>query len=219
VLIMNHLHYLARFGLTGDIGRFTAEAPLVLSRGDRVVLRTPRGVELGQVVRPATDRHARYQPGAVAGELMRPVMPEDEETAEQMLGRARAMLQRGEELVGELRLPVELLDAEVLLDGEHASLLHVRWGSSGDLRDLVRQLSRDFELSITLSDIGGAPPQEEHHGCGSCGSDGGCGSCGSGGGSGGGGCKSGTCGSASREDVRAYFAELREQMLRRVPLL
>jgi hypothetical protein len=56
--------------------------------------------------------------------------------------------------------------------------------------------------------------EPESHGCGDCGS----GDCGSGG-CGSGGC--GTCGSMDAEEVQAYFAGLREQMMahNRVPLL
>jgi hypothetical protein len=85
---------------------------------------------------------------------------------------------------------------------------HVCWGEA-DLRELVRPLSRELGLSVTLTNVG--RPVEQ--GCGSCG-EGGCGSCGSGGG----GCGS-SCGSVSAEEVRAHFAALREQMERRVSLL
>ncbi len=205
---MDHAEYLVGFGLAGDFGRFLASAPLLLRRGARVVVRSERGLELGQVLRPAGERHSRLLGGVVAGELLRQAGPEDEEMARRMAERAALLLARGEQLVAEQGLPAALVDAEVLLDGVQAVLHVIRWGEC-DLRELVRPLSTELGLSIRLDELG-APPAGEEHGCGSCGS-GGCGSCGSGCGSG--------CGVARPEEVSAYFAALREQMDRRVPLL
>jgi cell fate regulator YaaT (PSP1 superfamily) len=209
---MNHPEYLVSFGLSGDIGRFRAAAPLSLPRGARVLIRTKRGVEVGAVVRPAGGRHARLFPGAEAGELLRPAGPADEAVRQRQRDRAAALLERGGVLIDEMSLPVTLLDAEVLFDGRTAAVQHVRWGEC-DVRELVRPLSREFELAIVLTDVG-THPQHEHGGCGEggCG-EGGCGSCGEGG------CGS-SCGSAIGADaVQAYFAELREKMERRVSLL
>ena len=209
---MANADYLVTFGLAGDFGRFRAGMALDLRRGSRVVVRTERGLELGQVLRSATDRHARFMPGAAVGELLRRAGPDDEAQARRMKERAALLLERGEARIAEQGIPVALLDAEVLLDGQHALLHLVRWGEC-DLRELVRPLSVEMELAITPAERG-APAPAEAPGCGDCGSGGGgCGDCGSGGG-----CGTG-CGSARPEEVTAYFAELREKMERRVPLL
>jgi hypothetical protein len=204
---MEQAEYLVSFGVTGEFGRFRAAAPLLLRRGSRVVIRSQRGLELGQVLRPATDRHARFLHESVAGELHRPASPDDEEQAQRMKERALRLLARAADLAEEESIPVVVLDAEVLLDGRHGVLHVVRWGEY-DLREWVRPLSVEFELSLHLEEMG-APAAA--HGCGDCGS-GGCGSCGSGG------CGTG-CGVARPEEVSAYFAELREKMERRVSLL
>jgi cell fate regulator YaaT (PSP1 superfamily) len=207
---MQHAEYLVGYGVTGDFGRFRADAALSLPRGSRVVIRGERGLELGQVLRRATDRTARFLGSGSVGELLRPAGPDDEEQSRRMQQRGAKLLRRGGEQIEQLGIPVALLDVEVLLTGTHAVLHVVRWGEC-DLRELVRPLSVEFELSISLIEVGApAQPHKEAHGCGSCGS-GGCGS-------GSGGCGSG-CGVARPEEVSAYFAGLREKMERRVPLL
>ncbi|HEY7424494.1 MAG TPA: PSP1 C-terminal domain-containing protein [Gemmataceae bacterium] len=213
---MEAQEYLVSFGLTGEFGRFRAAAPLALRRGERVVVRGSRGVEVACVLREATPRHARFLPNTSVGQLLRRFTPADEQAESHVHGKAQQLFERGRQLAAELELPLELLDVEVLLDGEHAVLHHLR-GADADVRPFVSTLSREFALHIVLVDL--TRPQEaahheeedEHTGCGrpNCGrgADGGCSTCGSGGGC-------GTCGSAKPPDMELYFAQLREQMER-----
>jgi cell fate regulator YaaT (PSP1 superfamily) len=208
---MADLEYILGYGLAGDFGRFRSAAPLSLARGERAVIRTERGLEIGQVLRPARPRHAVFLPNTTVGQLLRPVNPEDEELARQMGARADEILAEGAALIETLGLPLSLLDAEVLLDSERALLHYLHWDEC-DIREWVSRMSRRFEIHVALIDRT-APVAAEDHGCGSCGSEGGCGSCGSGGGC-------GSCSSAKPEEVQSYFTGLREQMeKRRVALL
>ena len=69
---MNELEYLVSYGLAGDFGRFRSLTPLVCRRGQRVVVRSHRGVEVGIVLRPATPRHASFLPNTTLGQLLTP---------------------------------------------------------------------------------------------------------------------------------------------------
>jgi cell fate regulator YaaT (PSP1 superfamily) len=209
---MDGQEYLVSFGLTGEFGRFRAATALDLSRGDRVVVRGPRGVEVAEVLREATPPHARFFPNTSVGQLLRRPTPADDQAEERAKARGQQLFERGRALAAELGLPLELLDVEALLDGEHAVLHHLRWADA-DLRPYVSTLSREFELHITLVDLGRPrePAGGDDHGCGrpDCGKreEGGCSTCGSGG--------CGTCGQANPGDVERHFAQLREQMERR----
>jgi hypothetical protein len=203
------VEYLVGYGLQGEFGRFRPFRPILCRRGDRVVVRSLRGLEVGAVLREATALHAHFLPNTTLGQLLRLPTPDDEQQEQAQQRRGRQLLERAAGLAEEFGLPLEVLDAEVLLDGAHAVLHHLRWQDC-DVRPFVSALSREFEVQLTLADLAGPPPEEDH-GCGSCGS-GNCGSCGSKGGC-------GTCGSARPEDVQAYFAELRQKMERRQTLL
>ncbi len=211
---MTTLEYLVSYGAAGEFGRFHAAAPFSCRRGDRVVVRSHRGLELGAVLCPATPGHAHFLPNTTVGELLRPASPEDQALAARRRQQAGALCDDARRLTAELGLPLEVLDAEVLLDGEQAVLHHLHWAEF-DERDLVSALSRQHDLRVRLHTLKTAAEAEEEHGCGrpDCGhGSGGCSSCSSGG------CSS--CG-AGTPDVRAYFAALREQMQHenRVPLL
>ena len=213
---MDHLEYLLSYGVAGDFGRFRAARPLGCRRGDRAVVRSHRGLEVGEVLREATPRHAAFLPNTTVGQLLRLAGPDDHEAAARMRERGRLLFDRGRGLAEELRLPLELIDVEVLLDGEHAVLQLLRFGEF-DVRPFVSAVSREFELHIALTDLGrsaASAPEEEHAGCGreGCGQEGGgCDSCGTGG--------CGSCGTAESHDTAEYFAGLRAQMERRTALL
>ena len=207
--------YLASFGRSGEFGRFRTATPLGLHRGERVVVRGPRGVEIAEVMRPATPRHAHFLPNSSVGQLLRRLAPADEQNENNMRRRAQHLLDRGAQLAAELGLPLILLDVEVLLDGEHAMLHQLRAGEA-DERPFVSTLSREFDIHIVLVDLSHDPSasvadeSDEPAGCGrrDCGqrADGGCSTCGSG--------ACGSCGSAQPKDLELYFAQLREQMER-----
>lgn len=207
--------YLASFGLSGEFGRFRTATPLRLRRGERVVVRGPRGVEMAEILRPATPQHAHFLPNTSVGQLLRRLTPADEQKASAMRVRAQQLFERGGQLASEMALPLMLLDVEVLLDGEHA-VLHQLHGENTDVRPFVSTLSREFAMHITLVELSrdresaALDERDEQEGCGrpDCGhkEDGGCSTCGSGG--------CGSCGSAQPQDMKLYFAQLREQMER-----
>jgi len=213
--------YLLSYGSAGDFGRFRPVRALQCRRGQRAVVRTHRGIELGVVLCEATTGHAQFLPNTSVGQLLRLAGADDERTAESMRVRGQETFESARRLAAELRLPLEVLDAEVLLDGEQA-IVHFLRMAPCDERPLVSALSRTHQLHVALHDLAlpGAPvAEEEHAGCGrpDCGQGGagGCTSCGSGGG-----CS--TCGAGKADDgSRAHFAKLRDQMAaqQRTPLL
>jgi len=205
------LDYLLNYGSAGDFGRFYAVTSLTCRRGDRAVIRTRRGLELGTVLCSATPGHAQHLPNTSVGQLLRLANREDEATAERQRAEAGQLVDGSREIVAALGLPLEVLDAEVLLDGQRAVVYHVCWAEC-DLRPLVSDLSKRYDLHVEMHDLSRAD-----EGCGrtDCGrGKGGCDSCGSGGGC-------GTCGSHGASELQAYFAGLREQMIasKRTPLL
>ncbi len=210
---MSAASYLIGYGRAGGFALFRAAAPLDCQRGDAVVVRTRRGLELGQVLCPADDRHARLLPAPAEGELLRAATGADLH-AESRREREHALFADGQRLVQEWNLAAAVLDAEVLLDGRTALVQYLAWAET-DLAPLAAELSRRHGLTVALENQ--APPaEEEHDGCGepNCGhGGGGCDSC-----STGGGCATG-CGSG-KVDMREYFSHLRTQMeeRHRVPL-
>jgi hypothetical protein len=202
--------YLVNHGSAGEFGRFQALVPLVCRRGERVVVSSRRGLELGVVLCEATPRHQRVLQHTPVGQLLRLATGQDEQLALQVRQRGQQLFEDGCRLAAELGLPLEVLDVDVSLDGRQAEMQFLG-PVDCDPSSLAAALARDHGLFVWLHNLA-APVAEEEQGCGApnCGRAGGgsCTNCGSGGG-----CATG-CGTG-KEDVREYFAHLRAQMERR----
>jgi hypothetical protein len=196
---MSDFDYLVTYGQGVYLGRFRAAA--MYGRGDRVVVRSDRGVEAGTVLERATTPTL----GAV-GEILRPIGVVDDATAADHRRRVSAILADAESAVAAAGLPLLFLDGEILLDGSLAILQAVHWADC-DATPLFADLSARHGLCVKLADVTTAPSK----GCPTCGAEKqGCDSCGTGGG-----CSSGSCSKGSvksADELTAYFAGLRRQM-------
>lgn len=200
---MHENDYILSYGLLGDFGRFRAPQPLACRRGDRMVVRTPRGVEIAQVLRETLAGHAKFLPNRTVGPILRLATSEDEAQARRLRKRGRALVERGNALGRSLGMPLEILDAEFLLENKFAAVHLLRWGED-DLRPLVGALSVEFAVQVQLVDLGGETEEPHDLGCGreGCGEGGGgCGSCGDSGS-----CSS--CGSAPASKAHDHAEEL-----------
>jgi hypothetical protein len=208
---MTEEEYLVSYGKSGEFARFRPVRPEPYQRGDRVLVRTQQGLEMGVVLCPANPGHAAFLARTSLGELLRRITREDEQSAEDVRLRGQRIFEDSRRLAAELELPVEILDVELLLDGQQAIVHHV--GREGcDYRPLVSALSKKYDLFVVMQNE--ALPkvaEEESVGCGKpdCGQvngGGGCTSCGTNGGC-------GTCGKGvKKEDVAAHLLALRQMM-------
>jgi hypothetical protein len=187
---MAHSEFLLGYGTVGDFGRFRADQPFRCRRGDRAVIRSHRGLELGVVMRPVETASDKLLADRFVGQLLRLATREDEQTAARLEARCREVFLQSRQLASKLNLPLELLDAEMLFDEDQVILHYLRWAEC-DPRPLLDAISDRYRLLVTLHDLG-LPHQDEDDlgscGSGSCGA-GNCGSCASG--------RCGTCGSAA----------------------
>ena len=158
--------YLVSYGTAGDFSRFRAVSAHPYHRGDRVIVRSYQGLEIGVVMCPALPDHALYLSDRSMGELLRPVNDDDERTAVALRERGQHLFQEAQRLVGELKLPVEILDVEVLFDGKQAIIQHLRQEQC-DYRPMVSALAKKYDMLLIMQNLVlPAVVGEEEHGCG-----------------------------------------------------
>jgi len=212
--------YLVQYGRSAFVGKFATEGESPFARGSRVVVQSPRGLELGTLLGPA--KYAGGFDAASGGTLIRVANAGDENAADQTEVLARRILSAAEAA----GFPVTFLDCEMMLDGRGV-ILHAVPYEHCNLDPLLAALSEQFETAVRLMNIAAMPtmkdPPEPKASCssGNCGSGGGCstGGCGT---KSEGGCSTGSCSKGkvkSAEELTNYFADLRSKMETRVPLV
>jgi hypothetical protein len=207
--------YVVHHGCAGHLGRFRAPDGAAFVRGSAVVVRSRRGLELGEVLCPSYA-DGTMLPDPFVGDIVRPATSDDQALAERNHELGRRLFDESQSLADALGLALAPVDVELLLDGRQALLHVVRLGTC-DEGPLLAALGERFDLIVRLYDLATEPPVEaasvdDHHGgCESCG-NGGCASCSADGG-GHGNCTS--CSAGGAKELASYFAELRAQMEQR----
>ena len=169
------MSHLVRVGLMGQVGRFRAVDHRVYPRGARVIVRTARGVEVGEVLATA----APSQASPPDGELLRQMSAEDELLASRLERFKLDALRACDEQIRASHLEATLLDAEMLFDGQ--SLYFYYLGEAHpELESLTATLAETYDAQAQLRRFADVVVE----GCGpDCGTENGAG----------GGCDSGGC--------------------------
>jgi len=204
-------------GKGGAVGIFTTPEPLALRRGQCVIVQTVRGVEIGTVLCPASDRKAALLGANAAGQLLRCLTDDDAVGRSDLAALERDIFEASRTMTQRDGLAIEILDVELLFDCSVAMIQFV--GEAADTETFAQSLEQQFGLMIRLENLTVKHAHDdEHQGCDKpdcgrqAGGEGGCTTC-----STGGGCS--TCGS-SKVDLREYFGHLRTKMeeKHRIPL-
>lgn len=169
--------YLVRYGLMSQVGRFRADAADDFHRGQRVVVRSHRGTELGEVL---VSESGVIETAGGAARVLRTANPDDLARARLAESGRAARFDECRTLLASGPWPVELLDVEPLLDDDRL-VLHYFGPHDFDVsgpRALFRKAQRREVLFQAVGRDPSADAEEvAEHVCGggSCGEGGGCG--------------------------------------------
>jgi cell fate regulator YaaT (PSP1 superfamily) len=155
-----------RFKRAGKVYYFDP-AEFELEVNDRVVVKTARGLELGQVV-IAPKQVVDSEVSESLKPVVRRAEEEDVEQAEKLKARNEEALTETGKLITKLNLPMKLLSAEYNLDGSHLTLCFSAEGRV-DFRELVRELNGLFKTKIELRQVGPRDEAKLIGGFGRCG--------------------------------------------------
>ena len=158
--------HLVRVGILGHVGRFCAVDHAVYARGTRVVCRTSRGLEVGEVLSQASilEDQLGLQ---LDGELVRGMTAEDELLLARMNKNRDDAYAACAKLLDEHRVAASLVDVETLLDGR-AIYFYFLGKLPSDIQVLVDQLGDTYEAKVKFRDFVKAAEQ----GCGpDCGTE------------------------------------------------
>jgi cell fate regulator YaaT (PSP1 superfamily) len=155
-----------RFKRAGKVYYFDP-AGIDLEANDYVIVKTSRGLELGQVIISPKQ--------VLASEVTMPLKPilrkaeaEDVKRAQEFESKEQEALAECGNLIAKLGLPMKLLSAEYNLDGSRLTFLFSA-GERVDFRELVRELTNRFKLRVELRQVGPRDEAKLMGGFGRCG--------------------------------------------------
>lgn len=187
---------LVRYGMISEVARFTSELDVALERGERVVIRTHRGVEIGTLlegVPQEVDSNGARLPlkysvnGAqVAGggeaasdstslRILRTATPEDVRTSGGLKDECEREFPTWRGRIDEWKLRLELIDLEWTLD-KSKLILYVLNDRGPECTKLALQAAATGLGTVEVQPVGPdgpvSPSQEGGCGSGHCGSGG-----------------------------------------------
>lgn len=145
--------YIVRYGQMRYLGEFIDPRPIEYGRGEKVLLQTDRGTELGEILCRADDRSARYLETSTRGEILRKATRDDSRNAEALTAIQRDGYEACLRLIKERRLQMNLVDVEAILGGERLVFYYLA-DKRVDFRELVKDLARIFRTRIEMRQIG-----------------------------------------------------------------
>ena len=146
--------YVVRYGIMRSLGVLAPRGKdKVYQRGDRVVARTKRGLESGEVLCEATADAVAHLKDAETGEILRIMTANDENELAHIQAEEGSEFLKCQRVVKNLGLDMELVDLEHVFGGERIVIYYLA-EKRVDFRELVRQLAREFQTRIEMRQIG-----------------------------------------------------------------
>lgn len=135
--------------------------------GDKVVVETVRGLELGTIVKE-TEPFIANANGMEIKPIVRKATERDLHNAENNIKKAKEAMVICEESIRKLNLDMKLIDAEYTLDCSKIIFVYVA-DERVDFRELLKELASVFKCRIELRQIGPRNKSKIIGGIGTCG--------------------------------------------------
>jgi cell fate regulator YaaT (PSP1 superfamily) len=171
------MHHYVRVGLHGQVGRFQSADAARYARGTRVIVRTVRGLETGEVLSAAESSAAPLN-GLADGQLLRGMSPQDHLLAARLDQRRDEAYDACVAMLAEEGHSAVLMDVEPLFDGR-GLYFHFLGDVPPEVERLTTQLAEAYEAKAQI----GRFAETLSEGCGpGCGTEeakgqGGCATC------------------------------------------
>jgi cell fate regulator YaaT (PSP1 superfamily) len=127
------------------------------NRGMRVIARTPRGLECGEILCEADERVTnqlnREDSSPSGGSIQRQATEEDELEIARLASQTVEEADRCFDIIREMDLPMDLVEVERIFGGERMVVYYLS-ENRVDFRELVKRLAHEFQTRIEMRQIG-----------------------------------------------------------------
>lgn len=158
--------FLVRYGVMGWVDHFSAEEEVSYTHRERVILKSSRGEEVGEILSSAEEAANLSSP---AGSILRTFTAADQQTLSQHENVTTPVFQECQNLIQERGMPTEIIDCEQLFD-QQTVVLYYLGNRMPALEILAQELNAKYEWRIVFHPIDETPAAS---GCssGGCGCD------------------------------------------------
>ena len=145
--------YIVRFGTLRNLGVMSARQDATYRRGMSVIVRSDRGLEIGQVLCEATEDALSHLDQPAMGSIVREVTEDDARESDRLDGLRRDKIDLCESHIHALGLAMKLIDIEQLFGGERLIVYYLA-DDRVDFRELVKRLAHEFKTRIEMKQVG-----------------------------------------------------------------
>ena len=145
--------YITRYGSMRLLGVLATRGEDAYARGDKVVVRTNRGLETGEVLCLATESAIKQMNKPSNGQIIRPMSADDDQELNRLKSQQQDYFQRSQKIVERHGLDMELAEVEKLFGGERLIIYFIS-EDRVDFRELVKELAAEFQMRIEMRQIG-----------------------------------------------------------------
>jgi cell fate regulator YaaT (PSP1 superfamily) len=154
--------HLVRYGLLGHVGRFAAADALRYPRRTRVIVRSPRGLEIGEVLAPP---EAEAPPVDFDGQILRRMTVQDQLLEARLERRRHEAFEACASLLSASQVDAALVDVEHLFDGE-GLFFYFLGDPPPQAAAVTRQLSETYEAAVEFRQFADTLSEGCGPGCG-----------------------------------------------------
>jgi cell fate regulator YaaT (PSP1 superfamily) len=145
--------YVVRYGVVRHLAVLSSRGGTVFGRGTKVIARTNRGLEVGEVLCEATPTRLEDLEITTEGQILREMTAEDANEQAHIETSARHEFGICRRHVDDLGLQMQIVDIEHLFGGERIVVYYLAEGRI-DFRELVKHLAGEFQTRIEMRQIG-----------------------------------------------------------------
>lgn len=145
--------WIVRHGVMRFLGDFEPGEGIVFHRGSRVLARTDRGLEMGDVLCETSPRSMEMIAEPTHGQIIRLLTADDQEAAGRLKEKERQEFDVCQRFIQQRQLQMALVDVEHLFGGERV-IFYFLSEKRVDFRELVKDLAREFQTRIEMRQIG-----------------------------------------------------------------
>jgi cell fate regulator YaaT (PSP1 superfamily) len=135
------------------LGVFTAADGNQYQRGEKIIVRTDRGLEAGEILCASGHEVVALIRDPAEGQILRQMTPEDAREVTQIKDQTDREMEVCQRFVDQLDLQMQLVDVEHIFGGERIVVYYLA-DNRVDFRELVRMLAGEFQTRIEMRQIG-----------------------------------------------------------------